>query len=84
MASAPGNLGALLWDQAVQGSDHNRSAYQPPMIPGGPEGVVYGPAGYMCCDEDGVLWRKRTDISLNTGWCEIIDTCNLLEFQRNQ
>lgn len=79
MASAPGNTGARLWDMATQGSDYTAPPGQHPMIPGGPEGVVYARPGTVCSDELGNLWRKETDVSLNTGWCEMLDTCNILE-----
>lgn len=74
MADVPPTLGAKLWDEATQGSDHNAQPHQPPMIPGGPEGVVWGSAGVTAVDELGVLYVKTTDASLNTGWSTVTAT----------
>lgn len=83
MSTAPGNTGARLWDEAVQGVGPKQPG-QPPMIPGGPEGVIYANAGTIVCDETGALWRKGTDRSLATGWCEVFDTCNIAELVQEQ
>lgn len=77
MATTPGNTGARLWDESTQGSDHTRMPGQPPLVRGGPEGVIYGPVGTLCCDEEGNIWRKGTDVTLATGWCIIYDSCNI-------
>lgn len=66
--TTPGNLGAKLWDEANQGSDHTAQRGQPPMIQGGPNGVVYGQPGLVCSDETGQLYVKTTGMDLNTGW----------------
>lgn len=63
--------GAALWDQAVQGSDHTAPSGQPPMIPGGPEGVIYADAGTVCSDETGLLYVKASDRTLATGWTTV-------------
>lgn len=73
--TAPGNLGAKLWDESTQGSDHTRMPGQPPLVAGGPEGVVFAPVGTLCVDETGVLWKKGTDATLATGWCSVTDSC---------
>lgn len=66
--------GANLWDQATQGSDHTHQPGQPPLIPGGPEAVVYASAGVTCVDELGVLYVKASDVSLATGWTTVTAT----------
>jgi hypothetical protein len=84
MATTPGNLGARLWDESTQGSDHTRMPGQPPLILGGPEGVVYAPIGTLCVDEEANVWKKGTEAALNTGWCIVFDTCNIAEMIREQ
>lgn len=74
MAAVPPTLGAKLWDEATQGSDHNNERGQPPLIPGGPEGVIYASAGKVCADELGVLYVKASDVSLATGWTTVTAT----------
>lgn len=71
MADVPPSLGARLWDDAMQGSDHTTPPGQVPLIPGGPEGVVFGRAGTLCVNETGALYKKGTDVSLKTGWVAI-------------
>jgi hypothetical protein len=66
--------GANLWDKATQGSDYNAAPGQPPLIPGGPEGVIYGSVGKVCVDELGVLYVKASDVSLATGWTTVTAT----------
>lgn len=75
----PGSTGGLLWDQAVQGGDHP-AQIAVPMIPGGPEGVVCAPIGYLCSDELGNAYVKKTDVTLATGWCQLICVTDLITF----
>lgn len=70
MASAPGNAGARLVDEARAKTAPN----QPLVIVGGPEAVVYAPPGWVVADELGNLWLKKTDASLATGWDEVTAT----------
>lgn len=47
---------------------------QPPVqseikqISGSPEGVLYGVFGLLVTDNQGNLYVKQSDVSLNTGW----------------
>lgn len=76
--NAPGNKGARLWDESTQGSDHTAMPGQPPLIPGGPENVLFAPVGTLVVDESGTLWQKTTDKSLATGWETVTTTPAIL------
>jgi hypothetical protein len=59
--------GAGLWESAMQGGI--RPAQNAiPMIPGGPQNVVYAPVGSCCSDDLGNWWVKSSDATVNTGW----------------
>lgn len=77
-SNAPGNKGARLWDESTQGSDHTAMPGQPPLIPGGPENVLFAPVGTLVVDESGTLWQKTTDKSLATGWETVTTTPAIL------
>lgn len=72
MADVPPSLGARLWDESTQGSDHTMAPGTLPLITGGPNGVVYGRLGSKCIDETGTEWTKTTDETVNTGWAEVV------------
>lgn len=72
--TTPGNLGAKLWDESTQGSDHTVMPGQPPLIAGGPENVVFAPVGTLVVDEVGQLYQKTTPATLATGWGAIAVT----------
>lgn len=63
--NTPGNKGGILWDQAMQ-SGAPQSAI--PLIPGGPNGVVFAPVGSVCVDDVGKLWVKTTAGTSALGW----------------
>lgn len=69
-SNLPGNPGAALWDTASKETPPG----QPPMIPGGPEGVIFAAAGRLCVDEEGNLYVKQTDVTLATGWALVTAT----------
>lgn len=73
------NPGAKLWDLANQGSAYTHQPGQPPLIVGGPEGVVYGSPGLLAVNETGRLYIKKTAADLNTGWC-FIPCCSLDDY----
>lgn len=70
----PGNPGSNLWDESTKGSNHTAQPDDPPLIRGGPEGVIFGDVGTIVSDIAGGLWLKTTNRSLSTGWCAV--TCN--------
>lgn len=66
-SNLPGNTGAALIDQQVQGGQAQSSV--PIGVPlTTPESVIYAPIGYVLTTNNGKLWVKTTDESVATGW----------------
>lgn len=72
MAAVPPSLGADLWDQGAQGSNHTHQPDCPVNVLNNPEGVVYADIGVTCCDVMGTQYIKTTPRDLATGWCIVV------------